>query len=152
LNQAIIKSEKTLSEIIAKLAEDCRIYSFGGKVVYLQYMGSMKQNYYTNTFHSVHYVSGFNDVYISKINPNSRLDYPQSHEFTKRFEKIHQTMETLESKRAELISKLEGALSTYTTTDNLLKDWPDMKPLIPLPVEKSVKHLPMVQLIGLHVK
>lgn len=204
IQSGIIKEEKKLSETIAKLAEDCRMFSFGGeteyakmivnskeikrltkllqkeadfsefylsksqyiyvsfggKSVYLQYMGSFRNNHYhiINNGSEPSYKSGFNAKYISKINPRNILMLPANNNLSKRFERIHNNMEILKSKRSALITKLYGALSTYTTTNNLLKDWPDMKPLIPLPVEKSAKHLPAIRvkelnkLIGLPVK
>jgi hypothetical protein len=203
IQSGIIKREKILSGVIAKLAEDCRIHafggvnilnnmldtvemikglikdlpkeadfnnfqlnkahyisvSFGGMSVYLHYKGSFSDTRYTTIKNNEpSYTSGFAKKYLSKISPNEKLLLSASNKFSKRFETIHQKIENLKTERNLLISKLNGALSTYTTTNALLKDWPDMKPLIPLPPEKSVKHLPMVKIselnkiIGLPVK
>lgn len=205
IQSGIIKREKTISEIIAKLAEDCRIHafggvnilndmldtaemirglmkdlpeqinyqefylnksewisvSFGGMSVYLHYKGSFSDSntrYTTIKNNEPSYTSGFAKKYLSKISPNKKLLLSESNKFSLRFETIHQKMEKLKKERSELISQLNAALSTYTTINALLKDWPDMKPLIPLPPEKLVKHLPAVQvkelnkMIGLPVK
>lgn len=199
----VIKREKKLSDSIAKLAEDCRIFAFGGKSkyedmldtagyikgmlkelpeqanftnfsldksqyimvsfggmsVYVYYNGSFCNNRYSvRTNFTDITISGFNTDYIRKISPKSKILLTPKSTFSKRFERIHQNMENLKTERNNLISKLQGALSTYTTTNNLLKDWPDMKPLIPLPPEKLVKNIPAVQikelnkLIGLPIK